>query len=674
MVAHHRQDALRWMAPHSMWLNGVSGLNGAAGRPAILRFQGDDFMDEMTALVETRPEALPAWLAVPETWRAPAPEPPKDMLSPTQPLSQARARQVQLARRQGMIGGAVPKPTPQTDGDLKLFQPAQDRFYMIAAQLVCARPGLPDHRISAAKQERVRFVIRRLVPAAGTNGDFDPEAKAASGNDLVEEYAFVPFGDAGGWWQQLSPSHRNQLAPDEERLGLFPTAYATDGRKRRLLLGALPVARREAYIGAAFGNASGNPPPALDPAGPDPRTLLWQTEVSAPWVALEDQASTLQSALVDDYASPEGLSPSAGDLVATARAQLDAYRARAAHIGWLMLIDARRFLQTHFPVLWEHLRGAPTPRPLTSAEETLRDLLQDTNLHPDLIDALETDYPAYAGNIAESFAAALLQLTDSDIANLESAETTFDWPSSNTDPTPGYPPFLWLAAHPAFLPDAGVPTPGGWIDPNAQMPQGTAIQDIEDALAAALPAQPTGPVPDLRPPRQVPRGEEPWFTVRCVFERPNCTGFAAPVVSAPSAPFQMASFFDPDAPARDIRIPMPIDISPAGLRKFRKGAGFMVSDLFCGQFNRFKKVTFGDLVRSVLPWPLHKDLPGGAASACKGGGGNAFGLMISLSIPIVTICAFFLMMIMVALLDIVFRWMPFLLSVFRIDLTKGAKD
>ena len=200
------------------------------------------------------------------------------------------------------------------------------------------------------------------------------------------------------------------------------------------------------------------------------------------------------------------------------------------------------------------------------------------------------------------------------------------------------------------------------------------IAGAEDALAAALPAQPTGPVPDLRPPRQVPRGEEPWFTVRCVFERPNCTGFAAPVVSAPSAPFQMASFFDPDAPARDIRIPMPIDISPAGLRKFRKGAGFMVSDLFCGQFNRFKKVTFGDLVRSVLPWPLHKDLPGGAASACKGGGGNAFGLMISLSIPIVTICAFFLMMIMVALLDIVFRWMPFLLSVFRIDLTKGAKD
>ena len=39
-----------------------------------------------------------------------------------------------------------------------------------------------------------------------------------------------------------------------------------------------------------------------------------------------------------------------------------------------------------------------------------------------------------------------------------------------------------------------------------------------------------------------------------------------PVVSDPTQPFQLAGFFDPDAPARPIRIALPIDTSPAGLR------------------------------------------------------------------------------------------------------------
>ena len=675
MVAQHRHDDLRWMAPHPMWTEGTGGLNGEAGRPAILRFKGDDFMDEMTALVETRPEALPAWLAVPETWREPAPEPPKDELTPSQPLSKARARQVQLARRRGLVGGTAGKPVPQTTGDLKLFQPAQDRFYMMASQLVCARPGLPDRRIAAAKEERARFVIRRLVPPDDTTGEFDPEGKDTSGTDLVEEYAFVPFGEAGAWWQRIAPGARNELQPNEERLGLFPTSYRTDGRKRRLLLGAMPIARREAYVGAAFGNPDGTPPPALEPTGPDPRVLLWQTEVSTPWAALEEQALNLRASVIDNFTSPPGLSASSSELASAAKDQLEEFRARAAHIGWLILVDARRFLQAHLPVLWEHLRGRPLPRPLTSAEQDLETALRNTAVNVALTDDLDSSFPDYAGNFQPNFVDALLALTSTDISDLESAEITFAWPSPEGAPTPGYPTFVWIAAHPSFLvakSATGNPTA---ISSNgaASTPPINAIDDIETALADALPAEPTAPVPDLRAPRVVPRGEEPWFTVRCVFERPNCAGFAAPFVSAPSAPFQMASFFDPDAPTRDIRIPMPVDISPAGLRKFRKGAGFIVSDLFCGQFGRFQKVTLGDLVRSVLPWPLHKDLPGAAAAPCKSGG-NAFGLMISLSIPIVTICAFILMMIMVALLDIVFRWMPYLFTVFRIDLSKGAKE
>ena len=71
----------------------------------------------------------------------------------------------------------------------------------------------------------------------------------------------------------------------------------------------------------------------------------------------------------------------------------------------------------------------------------------------------------------------------------------------------------------------------------------------------------------------------------------------------------MAGFFDPDAPARPIRIALPLDTSPAGLRKFDRNTAFMISDMLCGQIDRMKGMTLGDLVLSVLPWPFHKDLP-----------------------------------------------------------------
>jgi hypothetical protein len=70
-----------------------------------------------------------------------------------------------------------------------------------------------------------------------------------------------------------------------------------------------------------------------------------------------------------------------------------------------------------------------------------------------------------------------------------------------------------------------------------------------------------------------------------------------------------------------------------------------------------RSLTFGDLIRAVLPWPLHKDL-GISPSACTDGGVSA-GMVCSFSIPIITICALILLMIIVKLLDIVFFWMPF---------------
>ena len=58
----------------------------------------------------------------------------------------------------------------------------------------------------------------------------------------------------------------------------------------------------------------------------------------------------------------------------------------------------------------------------------------------------------------------------------------------------------------------------------------------------------------------------------------------------------------------------------------------------------------------MLPLPLHKDLNVGDMRPCPDGG---LGMICSFSLPIITICALILLMIIVKLLDIVFRWMPF---------------
>ena len=140
--------------------------------------------------------------------------------------------------------------------------------------------------------------------------------------------------------------------------------------------------------------------------------------------------------------------------------------------------------------------------------------------------------------------------------------------------------------------------------------------------------------------------------IRCVDERPGCGPFAPTVVSEPTEVFQLAGFFDPDAPARPIRIGLPVDVSPAGLRKFDKNTAFMVSDMLCGVMERVKGLSLGDLVLSVLPWPFHKSLPSPDKGPCPDG------RMLILSIPIVTICALILAIIIVAVLNILFAWIP----------------
>lgn len=150
-------------------------------------------------------------------------------------------------------------------------------------------------------------------------------------------------------------------------------------------------------------------------------------------------------------------------------------------------------------------------------------------------------------------------------------------------------------------------------------------------------------------PKLDPRGETR-YVLRCVYQRPNCVPLHPDVVSDVTEQFAIAPFFDFDAPTRPIRISMPIDTSIAGLRKYRKNVGILISNKLREQMESVNS--------------LKDALDGKTAS------GQQFdlGVICSFSIPIITICALVVLLIFLILLNIVFWWLPFFRICFPLKL------
>jgi hypothetical protein len=191
----------------------------------------------------------------------------------------------------------------------------------------------------------------------------------------------------------------------------------------------------------------------------------------------------------------------------------------------------------------------------------------------------------------------------------------------------------------------------------------TVVLDLKDAdavtgqVAEALPpldAAQAGPSSESDPAAAVPKlnpSQEARYQVRCVYQRPQCGPLHEDLVSGASEEFAIASFFDLDAPQRTVQISMPLDTSPAGLRKARKNVTFLLSDQLKQQMSRVGQL---------------KDMVEGNA---KTGEPLDIGLVCSFSIPIITICALIVLMIFIQLLNIIFWWLPF----FKICLPVGVK-
>ncbi|HEY6390738.1 MAG TPA: hypothetical protein VIX89_05650, partial [Bryobacteraceae bacterium] len=501
-----------------------------------------------------------------------------------------------LEARQGNL--PVPASSGTAQKPLKLFQPAHQRYYLITTCLVCRIVGLPDRRLDTTKQERVSFVVRLLQPRANA-------AKVNPNPSDCDELAFI-----GGAWQLLTDP--STLPKGEEQNALSALTYTElDQRKRRLFMGLVPVGKREAYLAAS------QPKPATETGSLPPlvgtRQMLLKSQVIGPWANLDELAIAAK-----DVATPE-----AGTTPAPTVADLHKIQQRAndqiQSISWYIFLDFANFLSSYVWPVWNAISGGAGGS-LTPAQQTLLTTLRNTRQG------------------GRTLASALKNAKDQE-SILDSITTAYSslaatgWPQAS---------LIFPLAH---ISDAGV------VGLSQTLGRGT----LENQVMAAL-----EPEPVQQPARTAAQAganpmASPWFAIRCVVERPNCPALTHPLLSEPTAAFQLSAYFDPDAPARPIRVGLPVDTTPAGLRKFDKNTAFIMSDTLCGQVQRAQRMGFGDLVRAVLPFPFHKDLSasGGAGGPCTAG------MVCSFSIPIITICALIMLIVIVKLLDIIFFWMPF---------------
>ncbi len=619
--------------------------------PGILRFASDTFMDDFLNVLATDPKRLGEYRVRRETWRgyhAPAdPVPPaKAHALPFQRLGFARRN---VANGRPAIATRPPsdaQPADAPTSPLKLYQPAHQRYYLVASCLVCRTPGLPDRKVDTAHQQRVGFVMRRTFA-----------------DEPGVEYAWVKSANRGFAWKPLPQGQNEILSDGEDMLPMFAVNFTADDlRARRLFAGLVPAGKREAYLAGPRGSANNPAPAGSDKTA---RKILFRTDVAEPWKALVMLAAKVggenPAAAIDDEDAKKK-NDARTENFTNAREQIQT-------ASWFILHDLLRYLKTYLPNVHDHVVQAPSASVLTVNESQLYSFLDTLALGTNLKQALGLSPAAWSMRDALK---AMKPIADA--GTLEAITTSYvrnvagsPWPTS----------LLFPLADPEFPGEAPIPASAPSGSEAAEVGAGPeSLTDLHpnpanvDLLTAkiilALDPKSTTPAPALPPsavePADALRGT---FVIRCIYERPTCGPLHKDIVSPRSEEFQLAGFFDPDAPARPIRIGLPIDTTPAGLRKFDKNTAFVMSDILCGQVKRMKGITFGDLVMSILPWPFHRNISAPDKGPC------GTGTICSLSIPIITICALILLMIIVSLLDFVFRWMPFLITCFPVPKLKA---
>ena len=524
-----------WKTAPPLWRAALDGEHDL-DRPALLGFSSDDFMASFQAELN-KAEAtrnVGSFVARPETWR--------------------------------------PDEAPS---ELKLYQPAHGRFYLVTAGLVCARYGLPDRTVDAARDESVFFVLRRLEPV-DPHGDVDVDVPGS-----YRELAWSVNGT------QRWVAAGNGLVEYEERLPMFRTVYDDGGRRRRLFAGLIPVGARERYEGAV----------------PDPPATGTVTTTDP----LAGAADTRLDKLAAGIVGLQALDPLA--VVTVDENSRDVLREGM----FFSVLDLATFVHDQLPAVW-----AGAPLPTAAAPPGLGGLPVADRLGA-LFDASRTWRTA----LSEAYANRSAVLSEL---------------AAPPEPVTGMTPSEMQTAI------ANVGVSAGDLDQPVPDPLDPAETELFAECAALLPATATTGTESLgEPATEASFTDGAKYVVRCVYDRPHCPPSQQVQLSAASAPFRLSHFYDADAPYRDTTIPMPIDTSLEGLRKFPNAFKVAISAQLRRQMDRIQNIKLGDLDDGNIP----DENPG-----------IDLGMVCSLSIPIIAICALVLLMIMVSLLNIVFFWLP----------------
>lgn len=566
-------STVRWLAPSPLW-DDLVGTPADFRAPAILRFAGDDFIPQYQAALEADPRTVRGFVARPETWRAPA--------------------------------AGITAPRPTADRPLRLYQPVHGRYYLAAASLACRVPGLPEHTVDAAKDERVAFVLRRITVTADPKGKTETE---------TGEWAWIRREDGTAGWMRTAGA---ALAEGEEQFPMFGSRFHAADCQRRVFAGLIPVSRRETFI-------SGREVPSpASPSAPvrwedEPRMVDFQRAVIEPWA--EMQARWREVTLRIPTPTLAQLGP-----------EIDAMESASA----MMLIDFAEFLERSLPAVWNAVRSG-NPAGLTAGGLALYQQLNTRRMWS------RAKTFAQSWTVREALRQAHLRRAEFDALTLTAGGAQRRVPD-------GFRPVLWM--------DPGTPDPHEPASPphnpagdmaalvallNRDQSAGTVLdRPLARMVREALKQVPAPALAPQLPPMAPANAQgDDWYCVRCVYLRPNCGKRPPALVSERSERFRLASFYEPDAPARQLRVALPVDTSPATLRKYDRNVAFMLSDQLRKQMSRATNL---------------KDLMDGKAGDVQGG--LDFSVICSFSIPIITICALILLMIIVGLLNIVFWWLP----------------
>jgi len=484
---------------------------------------------------------------------------------------------------------------------LKLYQPLHGCFYLVTASLVCRQLGLPDKAIDRSSGESVFFVIRRR-PAGGG------------------EEAWIQL-DKGGYWKKLEAGETLTVAEGEERLPMHPVKICpkpdsprsvyTDNIERELHYGYIPTGNRDKYkdtlgrtlaadippeqlVDDFFSNAEASIPP-VNGKKFSFRYEMFYRRIYLPWSQLKDNLLPTGSVRLRR-------------LVLATNAQTEQLYA---------LLELGDFIKNSLPTLWAAIEAGNGSDLPAGTKDFFRKLTDDTHPQALLVKKDGSDIPL--GEVMVQYK-----------SHFELIRGQGNIPATNFD----FREFLDVNSPPDPATNRLNTLNDGIEDAISEETQPIQIAGGEDNELVQLITQQVQP--------RETGGKEPLYHIRAVYEYdPECP----PEVSAlPSHPFQLTKFFEPDAPARLVRLEAP-SIKPQDLRKYARGVGIEMSP----ELHKLASCISGGDIEGIVD---------SVAGTCNDGW--SIQMVCTFSIQIIFMVAFIVMFIFLILLNFVFWWLPFL--------------